>query len=120
MTQVAMREIRPQLAGAASGVLNTNQQMGAVIGSAAVGALLQSSLASNLQTEAVNRSAALPAQFRQQFIDGFSHAASTGLQVGQGQTGAAMPAAAWGEAGATADKAGAWPSADASRQGASP
>ena len=27
--------------------------------------------------------------FRQQFIDGFSHAASTGLQVGQGQTGAA-------------------------------
>ena len=89
MTQVAMREIRPQLAGAASGVLNTNQQMGAVIGSAAVGALLQASLASNLKTEAVNRSAALPAQFRQQFIDGFSHAASTGLQVGQGQTGAA-------------------------------
>jgi len=37
----------------------------------------------------VNRSIALPAQFRQQFIDGFSHAASTGLQVGQGQTGAA-------------------------------
>jgi hypothetical protein len=89
MTQVAMREIRPQLAGAASGVLNTNQQMGAVIGSAAVGALLQASLASDLKTEAVNRSAALPAQFRQQFIDGFSHAASTGLQVGQGQTGAA-------------------------------
>lgn len=166
-TQVAMREIRPQLAGAASGV--TNQQMGAVIGSAAVGALLQSSLASDLKTEAVNRSAALPAQFRQQFIDGFSHAASTGLQVGQGQTGAAthlppgvpaqvaqllsqishdvfvnafleamkstlylpvavvllaavvtvllrrqapMPAAARGETGATADKAGAWPSAN--------
>jgi EmrB/QacA subfamily drug resistance transporter len=37
MTQVAMREIRPQLAGAASGVLNTNQQMGAVIGSAGRG-----------------------------------------------------------------------------------
>jgi len=89
MTQVAMREIRPQLAGAASGVLNTNQQMGAVIGSAAVGALLQASLANDLKTEAVNRSGALPAQFRQVFIDGFSHAASTGLQVGQGQTGAA-------------------------------
>jgi len=49
MTQVAMREIRPQLAGAASGVLNTNQQMDAVIGSAAVGALLQASLASDLR-----------------------------------------------------------------------
>jgi hypothetical protein len=51
--------------------------------------LLQASLASDLKTEALKRSAALPAQFRQQFIDGFAHAGSTGLQVGQGQTGAA-------------------------------
>ncbi|MGA7911832.1 MAG: DHA2 family efflux MFS transporter permease subunit [Candidatus Dormiibacterota bacterium] len=89
MTQVAMQNVRPQLAGAASGMLSTSQQMGAVIGSAAVGALLQSSLASNLKTEAINRAVALPQQFRQQFINGFSNAASGGLQVGAGQTGAA-------------------------------
>jgi hypothetical protein len=84
-----MQGVDWRMAGAASGVLSTNQQMGAVIGSAAVGALLQASLASNLKSEAISRASALPEQFRQQFIDGFSNAASSGLQVGAGQTGAA-------------------------------
>src|SRR4029077_16886298 len=41
MTTVAMRNISPRMAGAASGVLNTTRQLGAAIGSAVVGAILQ-------------------------------------------------------------------------------
>ena len=89
MTQVAMQGVERQMSGAASGVLQTNQQLGAVIGSAAVGALLQSNLASALRSEAISRAAALPEQFRQQFINGFDNASANGLQVGAGQTGAA-------------------------------
>ena len=89
LTTVAMRNIKPQVAGAASGVLNTTRQLGAVIGSAAVGALLQSRLSESLKSEAAAHAATLPAQFRQQFIDGFNRAAAGGLQVGRGQSGAA-------------------------------
>ncbi|HET6213970.1 MAG TPA: DHA2 family efflux MFS transporter permease subunit, partial [Micromonosporaceae bacterium] len=48
MQTVAMRNIQPQMAGAASGLINTTRQLGAVIGSAAVGALLQAQLAAKL------------------------------------------------------------------------
>src|ERR1700737_2604777 len=44
MTTVAMRNISPRMAGAASGVLNTTRQVGAAVGSAVVGALLQNRL----------------------------------------------------------------------------
>ena len=57
---VAMRNIDPQLAGAASGVLNTVRQVGLVIGTAAVGALLQNRLVSSMTSQATARSAALP------------------------------------------------------------
>ena len=87
MTQVAMQGVDQQMTGAASGVLQTNQQMGAVIGSAAVGAPVQSNLASALRSEAIIRASALPEQFRQQFLNGFANASASGLQVGAGQTG---------------------------------
>jgi hypothetical protein len=90
MTTVAMREVEPPMAGAASGVLNTNRQLGGVIGSAAVGALLQARLASALVTEAGRRAAALPEQFRGQFVEGFRSAGKGGLEVGAGQTGAQL------------------------------
>ena len=51
---VAMRNIQPQMAGAASGVLNTVRQVGAVIGTAAVGALLQNRLSVTLPSTATN------------------------------------------------------------------
>jgi len=41
-SSTAMRELPPQVAGAASGVYNTSRQVGAVLGSAAIGALMQS------------------------------------------------------------------------------
>jgi hypothetical protein len=68
-------------------VLNTIQELGTVIASAAVGALLQNRLAVALQDQAEQRAEAIPAQFRERFVDGFSHASERGLRVGAGQTG---------------------------------
>ena len=91
MTTVAMRNISPQMAGAASGILNTTRQLGAAIGSAVVGALLQNRLAVTLHDQAVSHASALPASFRDQFIKAFSSVASNGFQIGTGQTGAQLP-----------------------------
>jgi EmrB/QacA subfamily drug resistance transporter len=90
LTTVAMRNIKPQMAGAASGVLNTVRQVGGAIGSAVIGAVLQNRLATQLQEQAVAYSSQVPAPFRNSFISGFSHAASGGFKVGVGQTGGAQ------------------------------
>ena len=74
----------------ASGVINTIQELGTVIASAAVGALLQNRLATALHDEAVAQSTQLPAAVRPVFIDGFSHAAQNGFQIGAGQTGSSL------------------------------
>ena len=84
---LATRDLQPRLAGVASGVLSTVQELGTVIGSAAIGAVLQNRLASGLHDHAVAYSSQLPELFRARFVDGFSQAASRGLQVGRGQTG---------------------------------
>lgn len=91
MTTVAMRNISPQMAGAASGILNTTRQLGAAIGSAVVGALLQNQLATTLHNQAVSHASALPASFRDQFVKAFSSVASNGFQIGTGQNGAQLP-----------------------------
>src|SRR5438445_13582876 len=91
MTTVAMRNISPQMAGAASGILNTTRQLAAAIGSAVVGALLQNHLATTLHDQAVSHAASLPESFRQQFIDAFSSVSSNGFQIGTGQNGAKLP-----------------------------
>jgi EmrB/QacA subfamily drug resistance transporter len=92
MTTVAMRNISPRMAGAASGVLNTTRQVGAAVGSAVVGALLQSHLATTLHDQAVSQSVALPLAYRQQFVAAFSSVASNGFEIGTGQNGAKLPA----------------------------
>ena len=93
LTTVAMREVDPRMAGAASGMLNTVRQVGSVIGTAAVGALLQNRLASSLTSQATIRSAALPAQYRAPFVNGFRQAAASGLLTGGGRA-AGRPARA--------------------------
>ena len=87
MVTVAMRNIDPRMAGAASGVLNTVRQCGLVIGTAAVGALLQNRLVSAMHAQAVTRSAPLPTKVRGLFIAHIQHSASNGIQVGAGQNG---------------------------------
>jgi len=87
MTTTAMRDIKPQQAGAASGVLNTTRQLGAAFGAAGVGAVLQNRLAVSLHDQAVTAAAQLPPAFQSRFVSGFTSAAKTGFQVGRGQTG---------------------------------
>ena len=64
MTTVAMRNISPRMAGAASGVFNTTRQVGSVIGTAGVGALLQNRLLDALTSQARQRTVGLPAAAR--------------------------------------------------------
>jgi EmrB/QacA subfamily drug resistance transporter len=87
---LATRDLQPRLAGVASGVISTIQELGAVIGSAAIGALLQNQLAADLHSRAVSYSAQLPAQAQAPFVDGFARAAKAGLEVGRGQTGTSL------------------------------
>jgi EmrB/QacA subfamily drug resistance transporter len=91
MVTLAMRNVPPALAGSASGFLNTVRQVGGAFGSAVVGAVLQNQLANNLHSQAVKYSAQLPPQFRTKFVAGFSHASTSGFQVGRGQTGTKLP-----------------------------
>lgn len=91
MTALAMRDIAPSAAGAASGFLNTIRQVGFALGAAVVGAVLATKLAIDSHGEAVSRSAQLPQQYRSSFVDAAEKAANNGLKVGAGQTHIAIP-----------------------------
>jgi EmrB/QacA subfamily drug resistance transporter len=84
MTTTAMRNVQPRMAGAASGVLNTVRQVGAVIGTAAVGALLQNRLSVTLPSTARADDSVLPPSHRAQFVAGFTKTAHSGT-FGSGQ-----------------------------------
>ena len=92
MTTVAMRDIAPRVAGSASAVLNTIRQLGAAIGSAVIGAILQNRLATTLHDQAVSHASALPAAFQARFVAAFSSVGSNGFQIGAGENGAKLPA----------------------------
>jgi MFS family permease len=91
MTTVTMQQVNPRLAGAASGLLNSNRQLGGAFGSAIVGAILQNRLATELVSQAQVQSSNVPAAFRSQFVQGFAKAANGALEVGRGQSGVALP-----------------------------
>jgi len=85
MTTVAMRNVDPMMAGAASGVFNTTRQVGTVIGTAGVGALLQNRLIAGFASQIQQLGAHLPAAAKDKLLTGFESAAKGGLEVGSGQ-----------------------------------
>ncbi|TCO65934.1 MFS transporter [Actinocrispum wychmicini] len=94
LQSIAMRDIMPNVASAAAGLMNTARQLGALLGSSVTGALLQAQLAARLGPAADQNVDALPESFRPWVLDGFHKAAATakGLEVGAGQSGAHIPA----------------------------
>jgi EmrB/QacA subfamily drug resistance transporter len=84
MTTVAMRNVSPMMAGAASGLFNTTRQVGTVIGTAGVGALLQNRLVAGFTDQVLQRGAALPTAARDKLLAGFQSAARGGLEMGSG------------------------------------
>ncbi|HLJ66966.1 MAG TPA: DHA2 family efflux MFS transporter permease subunit [Chloroflexota bacterium] len=89
LTTLAMQNVPPASAGAASGFLNTMRQVGGAVGSSVIGAVLQYRLSIDLHSQAVRYAAQLPIRARAGFIQGFS--AHGGLEVGRGQTGLTIP-----------------------------
>jgi EmrB/QacA subfamily drug resistance transporter len=85
MTTVAMRNVDPMMAGAASGVFNTTRQVGTVIGTAGIGALLQNRLIAGFTSQVQQRAGHLPAPARDHLLAGFQSAAKGGLVTGTGQ-----------------------------------
>jgi EmrB/QacA subfamily drug resistance transporter len=83
----AMRNVKPELGGAASGVLNTIQELAGVLAAATVGAVLQNRLAAALHDQAVRSAEQLPPALRGRFVDAFSGAATNNLDVSRVQTG---------------------------------
>jgi len=85
LTTVALRNISPMMAGAASGVFNTTRQVGTVIGTAGVGALLQNRLIAGFTSQVYQRAGSLPAPARQAILGQFRAAARNGLAGGPSQ-----------------------------------
>src|SRR5207302_2806484 len=69
---IATRDLPVRLGGVASGLINTIQEMGGVLASAAIGAFLQNRLAGALHDRALAASGQLPAQYRGPFAEGLS------------------------------------------------
>ncbi|MFW6692203.1 MFS transporter [Streptomyces sp. MAR4 CNX-425] len=76
---LAMQEIPPRLTGVASGMFTTFRQIGAVVGAAAVGAVLQSRLAAEGVPEEVQQQAGRLADAA--FADGLTDAVHYGLYL---------------------------------------
>jgi EmrB/QacA subfamily drug resistance transporter len=88
---IAMRNVEPRMAGAASGMINTTRQLGGVVGAAAVGALLQAQLSTHLKSAAVANAGQLPEQYRSQVVGALGHVASGSQDIAGGQIGTGLP-----------------------------
>jgi len=94
MSAIAMRDVQPAFAGAASGVMNTVRQVGSVIGTVAVGVLLQAQLVQAVTTQAGSDAATLPVALREPFVRALTGVAQNGLEGGVSGSGSpATPAA---------------------------
>ncbi|AXG79460.1 DHA2 family efflux MFS transporter permease subunit [Streptomyces paludis] len=67
VNNVAMGTVPAELRGAASGIFFTARQLGAVLGSATIGVLLQARITASVAAEADAAAARLPARYREDF-----------------------------------------------------
>jgi EmrB/QacA subfamily drug resistance transporter len=81
MYSIAIASVRQNLAGTASGVLNTIQELGSLLASAIVGAVLQSRLATEMTERSQQIAAQLPEQAREPFLSQV-RASSSNVQLG--------------------------------------
>jgi EmrB/QacA subfamily drug resistance transporter len=89
LTTEALRRVPPETTGALAGMLNTSRQLGSSIGSAVVGGVLATLLASDMRGKATAAASGLPPSARPPFLAGFAHLTRSGLSVGRGQSGGA-------------------------------
>lgn len=87
VSTLALQDIPPMLAGAASGIFSTSGRLGIVLGTATVGLLLQNRLAAEVPAQAAHHAGGLPAALRGDFQNGAATAVDRGLDVGAGQVG---------------------------------
>lgn len=80
LTTAATSGMPPELAGAASGVYNTARQVGGVLGSAAVGLVLQLGVAFAVPDAARQYAERLPVRYREEFVRRITEAANTPSQ----------------------------------------
>jgi hypothetical protein len=79
---VTISSVDRTLVGSASGIFNTGRQIGGLLGSAAVGVLLQVRISASTVSRANEAALALPAEFRQRFLSGFADAAGGATRFG--------------------------------------
>jgi EmrB/QacA subfamily drug resistance transporter len=77
LANLATTGLDPRLIGTGSGIFNTSRQVGSVIGSAAIGVLLQARLAVELPAQAATAAQRVPAPYREQFAHSFDQAAGS-------------------------------------------
>jgi EmrB/QacA subfamily drug resistance transporter len=82
LANLAMSSVAPRQMGAASGVFNTFRQVGGVLGSAAIGVLLQARVASTLPAAAREQARSLPPAFRAEFVGALSRTAGSASEFG--------------------------------------
>jgi EmrB/QacA subfamily drug resistance transporter len=93
LTTIALRNISPMMAGAASGMFNTTRQVGTVIGTAGVGALLQNRLIAGFASQIQQRASNLPPSAQHAISASFQAAAKNGLAGGPAQHASGLEAA---------------------------
>ena len=91
MTTLAMRDVQPALAGAASGLLFTDRQVGQALGSAVIGSVLANRVASELPARAAQLAYQLPPAARGAFVARFQRASHGAQNFGARQSGVADP-----------------------------